>query len=187
MKAGIRRTGLKELEKETAKKGPAKKKPRITKQILSPSDARAGLKKAKKTCREALDEKEEFFEDIPPQVYSSLLELDAVTDTLYESVPTDEFGNDVKYNESYFAVSRAYDLILGINHRLNRVSTAEKKAGEADKKKIERMDRLYGMTSMLEEKIRTYKDSLEREYGPFIGGPQMGIQIPAKHSRPEDD
>ncbi|MBQ7463981.1 MAG: hypothetical protein IJS86_03880, partial [Lachnospiraceae bacterium] len=88
MKAGVRRTGLKELEKETAKTGPAKKKPRIAKQILSTSDARAGLKKAKKACREALD-KEELFEDIPLQVYDSLMELDAVTDTLYESVPVD--------------------------------------------------------------------------------------------------
>lgn len=187
MKAGVRRTGLKELEGGNAKLGPAKKKVRPGKQILPVEEAHTGLRKAKKACKELFEKEEELFEEVPAQVYSSLLELDAVTDTLYEDIPVDEFGKGVKYNESYFAVSRAYELILGINHRLNRVSTAEKKTGEADRKRLERLDRLYGMTSLLEEKIRTYKDSLEREYGPLTEVREMSMGSPTGHRRSEDD
>ena len=43
------------------------------------------------------------------------------------------------------------------------------------------------MTSMLEEKIRAYKDSLEKEYGPFTEGLEMGMQVPSRRRRSEDD
>ena len=183
MKGMVRKTDLNALIGGGAKVKAAPKTRRRGVAVAEAYSAMTGSGKAYRKCRG-----DEFTDDdgLPEAVTDSILELDGIIDRLFSHAAEDEDDMDAIYNASYFDACRAHDLISGINHRLNRITAGDKKAVKPDASKNRRIDSLYGVTAILEKDLKSFMDSMEREYGLDRNGLTDSCDAPVMAPRTED-
>ncbi len=182
----VRTTNLKELTGDLPVSGKQKSASRVRSAPVPAATAFSSVRTAGSGYRKGRKAELKDIDGIPSDITDSLAELDGLIDRMDSYGAFDSFDEEIRYNECYFDACRAHELVAGINHRLNRLVTKDKHQTEKSRGRHKQIESLYGLTGVLEERLNTFMDSMEKEHGFTPSGMTKGMNDPVLRPGAED-